>query len=168
MTLINYRSGSTFPLFVCLPRNQVYTLFNELLNGLYSFFAVNGVAQSSAEKPRSPKSRDSNVPTRARTYDNVRNNRPVHQDHKDAAVKKLTNHQRDERGDGKRSNSDRTTNKYSAEGREKEPTPVDPEALNNDRARHGHSHSEDNRYNNRTDHHERSEKPFPRSQASSL
>ena len=130
---------------------------------------MNGVnPQSSAEKPRSPKSRDSNLPPRTRTCDNVRNNRPVNQDHKDASVKKLTNHQRDERAEGKRSNSDRTTNRYSAEGREKEAKPVDPEALNNERTRHGHSQTEDNRYNYRTDHHERSEKPFPRSQASSL
>ena len=130
---------------------------------------MNGVFQNSTEKPRSPKSRDSNVPPRARTYDNTRNNRPVNQDQKDSAVKKFANHQREEKSDSKRVHPDRTNNKYTAgEGREKDAKAADSETLNHDRARKGFNQAEDSRYNSRTDHHEKSERLSSRSQASCL
>ncbi|XP_068701926.1 tudor domain-containing protein 3-like [Montipora foliosa] len=126
---------------------------------------VNGVFQNSTEKPRSPKSRDSNVPPRARTYDNTRNNRPVSQDQKESAVKKFANHQREEKSDSKRVHPDRTNNKYTAdEGREKDTKAADSETLNHDRARKGFNQAEDSRYNSRTDHHEKSERLSSRSQ----
>ena len=140
------------------------------------FFAVNGVLQNSTgDKPRSFQSRDANVPAKIRTNDNGRNNRPTTHDQKDGPAKKFTNHQRDERAEIKRMNSDKTNSKYVSEGRasltnerDKDTRPVYSESVNHDRPRQGFNQADDDRHNSRTERSERTEKPSLRTQVSKL
>lgn len=136
---------------------------------------MNGVVQNSADKPRSSQSRDANAPPKTRTNDNGRNNRPVTQDQKDGSDKKFTNHQRVERAESKRMNSDKTNSKYTAEGRtsltnerEKDTRPVYSESGNHDRPRQGFNQANDDRHNSRTERSERTEKPLLRTQVNEL
>lgn len=134
-------------------------------------FAVNGVVQTSIEKPRSSQSRDTNPPSKSRSFDNSRNNKPTNQDQRDGAGRKFTNHPRDDRAESKRLNSDKTNNRYTAEGRtslnnsrERESRPVNSESMNHERPRQGFNHADDDRHNSRMERSERAEKPLLRTQ----
>ena len=141
-----------------------------LLNKI--IFAVNGVVQNSTEKPlpKSSQSREANgLPLKSRT-DNGRSNRPTNQEQKDSMVKKLPNHQREERTESKRVNTEKTNNRYTAEGRtslntprEKESRPFNSESVNHDRPRQ-ENQADDDRQNSRTERSERAERPTAKGQ----
>lgn len=133
---------------------------------------MNGVVQNSTEKPKSSQSREANgPPLKSRTYDNGRSNRPTNQEQKDSMVKKFPNHQRDEKTESKRVNTEKTNNyRYAAEGRtslnnprEKESRPLNSESVNHDRSRQ-ENQADDDRQNSRTDRSERTERPMARGQ----
>ena len=138
---------------------------------LVIIFAVNGVVQNSAEKPKSSQSREPNGPPLKSRTDNGRSNRPTHQEQKDITmVKKYPNQQRDERTESKRVTTEKTNNRYTAEGRtslnnprEKEYRPYNSESVNHDRPRH-ENQADDDRQNSRTERSERTERPTAKGQ----
>lgn len=133
-------------------------------------FAVNGVVQNSTEKPKSSQSREANGPPLKSRTDNGRSNRPANQEQKDSMVKKFPNHQRDERTESKRVNTEKTNNRHTGEGRtslnnprEKESRPFNSESVNHDRPRQENL-ADDDRQNSRTERSERAERPTPKGQ----
>lgn len=132
---------------------------------------MNGVVQTSTEKPKGSQSREGSGPTlKSRTSDNGRSNRPANQEQKETTARKFPNHPRDDRTESKRANIEKTNNRYTADGRtslsnprEKETRTFNSESLNHDRPRQG-SQAGDDRQNSRTEQSERTERPVARGQ----
>lgn len=132
---------------------------------------MNGVVQTSTEKPKGSQSREgSGPPQKSRTSDNGRSNRPANQEQKDSTARRFPNHPRDDRTESKRVNNEKTNNRYTADGRtslnnqrEKETRTFNSESLNHDRPRQG-SQAGDDRQNSRTEQSERTERPIARGQ----
>ena len=136
---------------------------------------VNGVVQNSTEKSRGSLTRDSNPPSKARSFDNGKNNRPNNQDQKDGIIKKFTNHTGDDKAEGKRFNVEKTNNRFTSEGRtslsnprEKETKPVNFESVNHDRPKQGFNQADEDRHNSRTERSDRTEKLLSRTMVSKL
>lgn len=135
-------------------------------------FTVNGVVQNSTERPKSSQNREANGPPLKSRTDNGRSNRPTNQEQKDITmVKKFPNHQRDERTESKRMTTDKTNNKYTAEGRtslnnprEKDSRPYNSESVNHDRPRQ-ENQADDDRQNSRTERSERTERTTGKGQS---
>ena len=144
--------------------------------GLFSYVIVNGIVQSSTEKPRNHQSKDSNPPSKARSFDSSRNNRPNNHDNRDSGYKKINNNNngQESRVEDRKGTGDKTSNRFTAEERpslthskEREGRSVNSEAVNNDRSRQGFNPTDENRNNSRTEQRsERSEKPPSRTQVS--
>ena len=153
-------------------------LFDFLIMKLdyFSYVIVNGIVQSSTEKPRNHQSKDSNPPSKARSFDNSRNNRPTSHDNRDSGYKKINNNNngQESRVEDRKGTGDKTNNRFTAEERpslthskEREGRSVNSEAANNDRSRQGFNPTDENRNNSRTEQRsERSEKPPSRTQVS--
>ena len=134
---------------------------------------MNGVVQTSTEKPKSSQSREkegNGPPHKSRASDNGRSNRPTNQEQKDGTARKFPNHPRDERTESRRVNIEKTNNRYTTDGRpsfnnprEKETRTFHSESLNRDRSRQGNQ-ADDDRQNNRTEQSERTERPTARGQ----
>lgn len=127
--------------------------------------------QNSTEKPRNSQGRDTNPPSKTRTFDNGRHNKSANQDQRDSAVKKSSNNPREDRAESKRINSDKINSRYTAEGRsslnnsrEKETRPATSESVNHDRPSQGFNQADNDRHNSRTERSERTEKPLSRTQ----
>ena len=131
---------------------------------------MNGLVQNSTEKPKSSQSKEANGPPPKSRSDNGRSNRPTNQEQKESLVKKFPNHQRDERTESKRVNSEKTNNRYAAEGRtslnnprEKESRPLNSESVNHDRPRQ-ENQADDDRQNSKTERSERTERLIAKGQ----
>ena len=131
---------------------------------------MNGVVQNSTEKPKSSQSREANGPPLKSRTDSGRSNRPTNQEQKDSMVKKFPNHQRDERTESKRVNTERTNNRHTAEGRtslnnprEKESRLFSSESVNHDKPRQ-ENQADDDRQNSRIERSERAERPTAKGQ----
>ena len=138
---------------------------------LMIIFAVNGVVQNSTERPKTSQSREANGPPLKSRTDNGRSNRPTNQEQKDSTmVKKFPNPQRDERTESKRVNTEKTNNRYTAEGRtslnnprEKESRPFNSESVNHDKPRQ-ENQADDDRQNSRAERSERTERTTAKGQ----
>ena len=133
---------------------------------------MNGVVQSSTERPKSSQSREANGPPLKSRTDTGRSNRPTNQEQKDITmVKKFPNQQRDERTESKRMTTEKTNNRYTGEGRtsllnnprEKESRPYNSESVNHDRPRQ-ENQADDDRQNSRTERSDRTERPTAKGQ----